>query len=185
VPVTIDLREAPYAVWRALAGTVVVMVTATGAHSWAGGGVPEWPTLALLAGVQLVCGVLFLRSRVSLRVLLAVVALSQVMSHAAFAAFAPHDHHGGLDPTGLPGGASPWSWQMLLAHALATVTAAVVWRSCERAAEVVLVCPTVWVGTAIGQDGVPVDQVSDRIDSMVCLVSAPRRGPPAALLAVS
>jgi hypothetical protein len=179
VAVTVELREAPYAGWRASAATVLVMVTAIGAHAWAGGGVPEWPTLVLLAGVLFGCGMLFLRGGFSLRVLLPAVALAQVMSHGAFATSAPHHHHGGVDTTGFLGGGSPWSWQMLLAHAVATVAAAVVWRWSERAAEVVLGHGAVWLGTPTGHPPVPVDHVFDRIGYVVCSVSAPRRGPPA------
>jgi hypothetical protein len=185
VAVTVELREAPYAGWRALAATVLVIVTAIGAHGWAGGGVPDWPTLALLAGVLFGCGMLFLRGGFSLRVLLPVVALAQVMSHGAFATLAPHDHHAGAGSTGLLSAASPWSWQMLLAHAVATVVAAVVWRWCERTAEVVLGHRAHWLARPAGPSRVPIAHVFDRIGYVVCLVSAPRRGPPAVVRTAS
>ena len=38
---TVDTRRAPYAGWRALAATVLVMAGAVGAHTWAGGHLPD------------------------------------------------------------------------------------------------------------------------------------------------
>jgi hypothetical protein len=38
---TVDMRRAPYAGWRALAATVMVMSGAVVAHTWAGGHVPD------------------------------------------------------------------------------------------------------------------------------------------------
>jgi hypothetical protein len=110
-----------------------------------------------------------------------VVAAAQAVSHTVLTTGAPHGHHVGTDSTSLLGGGSPWSWQMLLAHAVATVAAAVVWRWCERAAEVVLVRRAVWVPVPTGVEKSLVTHLIGGTGVLVWLMSAPRRGPPAAV----
>lgn len=175
---TVELRAAPHAVWRALTATVLILATASLAHGWAGGRLPEWPGLVLLAGVLFGGGVLFLRHRLPLRVLLLMVALAQGGLHGAFVAWEPQHHHGSAGSTASWVDSSQLSWQMVLAHAVGTMVAALVWRWCERMADVVLVAHDrpAPVPTAVRQRvrGARVGPVRRR----ACWVVAPRRGPP-------
>ena len=54
---TAHTDPAPYAVWRALAATVLVMGGAVSAHSWAGGGLPGVPGLFWLGFLAFVVAV--------------------------------------------------------------------------------------------------------------------------------
>ncbi len=70
---TVELARAPYAFARAVAATVLIMVGATAAHTWAGGHLPGVPALLALTGVVLGAGLLVLRGSLRWQVLLPVV----------------------------------------------------------------------------------------------------------------
>ena len=177
--VTVTVERAPYAVWRAIAATMLVLPGAAWAHLMAGGELPHAPTLVGLAAVVFAAGLLVLRGSVSWRVLLPAVAAAQVGLHESFGAMssgghAGHGHMAGADAT--------WSWQMVAAHTAVTLLTALVWRICHRAAAVIV--------TVLDSRATPVIARSDlrwsdrdtaAATAPVFLVSAPRRGPPAQL----
>src|SRR5688572_1618831 len=111
-PVTVTVERAPYAAWRAVAATALVLPGAAWAHLLAGGGLPHAPTLVGLAGAVFAAGLLFLRGSVSWRILLPAVAAAQVGLHESFGAMSPgahagHGHAASTDAT--------WTWQMVAA----------------------------------------------------------------------
>ena len=174
--VTVELRVAPYAAWRALAATLLVMSTATAAHTWAGGRVPEWPGLVVLGATLFGSGLLVLRHRVTGRVLLPAVALAQWAMHTAFASLAPHgDHAAGTAHSVTE--TSSWSWQMVLAHVVGTAATALVWRCCTRLAEVLVHHP-VPAAVLTRRTPAPAAPWRHALTVGLLLVCAPRRGPP-------
>jgi hypothetical protein len=128
---TVEIRRAPYAGWRALAATVLVMTGALGAHTVAGGHVPDGAALVALSALVLSGSLLVMHDLVAPRWLLPLVALAQAGLHAAFASVPAGGEHVHV-------GHDVWTWQMLLAHAGVTVLTALVWRLGARAATAVL-----------------------------------------------
>ena len=134
----------------------------------------------MLSAVFFGGGVLVLRGRVPLKVLLPVVAVAQAGLHSTFVALAQQHHHdlGGSAVSSAAGG--HWSWHMLVAHGVGTAAAGVVWRWCERAVEVVLVVPGC---TTLRPLAGPIEAAAGgrvvTVRRTTWLVSAPRRGPPA------
>ena len=171
---TVEIRRAPYAGWRALAATVVVMAGAVGAHSWAGGHVPPVPGLVLLGTVVLGASWLVVRGAVTWKLLLPAVAVGHAGVHTSLVAVSGHAGHGG-DLTGT----TPWSARMLLAHAFVAALTAVVWRVCERAALTVLRVLDLRLPRAPWRAGwrpVLPDDLGGPVPGL--LHAAPRRGPP-------
>lgn len=170
---TVEIRRAPYAAWRALAATVLVMTGAVGAHTAAGGHVPDGAALVALTTLVLGGSLLVMHDVAPTRWLLPLVALAQAGLHAAFAAVPAAGEH-------VHTGHDVWTWQMLLAHAGVTVLTAVVWRLAARATTVVLgALPTllqrVEARPAPRPVAVPVPRaLARRAHATV----APRRGPP-------
>jgi hypothetical protein len=170
-------RPAPYAGWRALAATVLVMAGATGAHAWAGGHLPQWPGLVGLAAVVLPASLLVLGRHASWQLLLPAVVAAQALLHTSFVA-TTHTGHAGLVN---PPSADPWTGRMLLAHAVVTVLTLVVWRLCGRAAMLVVRRPAVdgrHAGRRRVRSGAGSRPVTPRPAWLVD--DAPRRGPPTA-----
>ena len=174
---TVDTRRAPYAGWRALAATVLVMAGAVGAHTWAGGHLPDGSVVIALGAVVLGGSLLVLRGTVSAAVLLPAVAAAQAGLHTSFAVSAT-DHAGHLDHAEA---SATWSWQMLLAHAAVTALTAVVWHLCARAAVVVVTVLRV-APAVLGGDPppLPATRAPHVLTHLALLVAAPRRGPPVA-----
>jgi len=181
-PMTVEVRRAPYAGWRALAATVLVMSGAVGAHTWAGGHVPGWPGLVLLGTVVLASSRLLLGGTLGRRWVMPAVVAAQACLHTSFvsmsgasgdAVHAGHAGHGMATP-------SPWSGRMLAAHAAVTLLTLLVWRLCERAVVAVvrlLTRPTPYV---VGRAGRRPATSHDRLPAAAAvLLAAPRRGPPA------
>jgi hypothetical protein len=128
---TVEVRRAPYAFGRAVAATVLVMTGALGAHTAAGGHVPDGAAIVALAALLLGGSLLVMHDLVTARWLLPLVALAQAGLHAAFASVPAGSEH-------VHAGHDVWTWQMLLAHAAVTVLTALVWRVGARAAVAVL-----------------------------------------------
>lgn len=181
---TVELARAPHAVARALAATVLIMVGATAAHSWAGGHLPGFPALVGLAGVVLGAGLLVLRGALGWQVLLPVVLVAQTGLHGMFGLLgvssAEHASHAsgaamtGADP-------SQWSWQMLVAHTISTLLTAAVWWLCQRAAYAVVAALDTWSAYLTGRRDRRLPGRTRAVPSaLVHLVGVPRRGPPAA-----
>lgn len=175
--VTTAVRGAPYAGWRALAATVLVMSGAVAAHTWAGGHVPDGSAVIALTALVLGGSVLVLRGTVSALVLLPVVAAAQAGLHTSFA-MSTTDHAGHLDHAEA---SATWSWEMLLAHAAVTALTAVVWHLCARASvgvvTVLRVAPALVTRRPIHPAVTRVPHVQAHL---VLLLAAPRRGPPVA-----
>ncbi len=181
---TVEIRRAPYAGWRALAATVLVVSGALGAHTWAGGHVPEWPGLVLLGGVVLGSSRLVLDGRVPRWLLLPAVVAAQACLHTSFVAMAGAGQEAHATHVAQAGAAtaSPWSGRMLLAHASVTLLTLLVWQLCQRAAVAVLrllpLPPSYVVGRAVRR---PATACVLAPTAAAVLLSAPRRGPPVAV----
>ncbi len=141
--------RAPHVLARALAATVVVVVGALAAHTWAGGTVPTGPGLALVAAVVLAGGLVLFTREVPLWALLPVVAAAQLGLHETFGLVAQHSHassSGMSGMSGMPGmpgmAATPgdpgWTWQMVAAHLFVTLLTALLWSVARRAASYVV-----------------------------------------------
>jgi len=176
---TIDLRRAPYAGWRALAASVLVMCGAVGAHTWAGGHVPDGSVLIALAALVYAASLLVLSGTATWRLLLPLVAAAQAGLHTTLTTTAV-DHAGhGAGHLDAAEAATSWSWQMLAAHAGVTLLTALAWWLCSRAADVVvgLVRPAASLVLPRLRDlraGGPTTPHT----SVLLLAVAPRRGPP-------
>lgn len=170
---TVETRRAPYAGWRALAATVLVMTGALGAHTVAGGAVPDGAALVALGALVLGGSLLVMHDLVAPRWLLPLVALAQVGLHTAFAAMPATGEH-------VHAGHDVWTWQMLLAHGVVTLLTAVVWRLCARAATAVLgALPTVRHRVTPHPTPRPVAGRAPRTRARLAHTTvAPRRGPP-------
>lgn len=171
----VDVGRAPYAGWRALAATVLVMAGAVGAHTWAGGHLPDGSVLIALTALVLGSSLLVLRGTLPAVTLLPVVAAAQAGLHTSFALSAT-DHAGHLDHAEAT---ATWTWQMLLAHAAVTALTGVVWHLCGRAVVVVVSVLRPAPLTIIRRETrQPVTRAHHCLTLRVLLVAAPRRGPP-------
>lgn len=169
----VSQARAPFAVVRALAATVVVVTGAVSAHTWAGGTIPSFPGLALVAAVVFACGLLLFTREVPLRALLPAVAAAQLGLHESFGLVVEHTHHGA--------GAGPgWTWQMVAAHLFVTLLTALLWWAGRRATSYVVsfrVRPALPVVARLRRRRV---ETLTR-PALVHLVVSPRRGPPLAV----
>ncbi len=179
--------RAPYVLARALAATVVVVVGALSAHTWAGGTVPTGPGLVLVAAVVLAAGLVLFTRDVPLWALLPVVAGAQLGLHETFGLVAGHSHASmaSMDmPTGMAtdmAAGAGWTLQMVAAHVFVTLLTAFVWWAGRRAASYVV---SLLLGTALPvATRVRPRPVDVRLGvSLVHLLVPPGRGPPRAVL---
>lgn len=167
--------RAPHALARAVAATVVVVLGAASAHTWAGGDVPTGPGLALVAAVVLGASLLAFRTAVPAWAMLPAVGLAQLGVHESFGLVAGHDHAAAAAGTG----GSPA--RMLLAHLFVTLLTAALWWAGRRAATCVV--------RLVARASVPVLRRPRRrpLDApvrrtLLHLLVPPRRGPPSVLL---
>lgn len=171
---TVELRRAPHAGWRALAASVLVMAGASGAHTWAGGHLPSLAGLVLLGGVVLAASWLLLRGTVSSKLLLPAVAAGQGLLHTSFVELSGHAGHGGTAVE------TTWSSQMLLAHLGVTLLTALAWWLCHRAAlTVVRVLQLALAHVTTTPRRAPSHDLALPSPVRALLHTAPRRGPPA------
>ena len=170
---TVEIRRAPYAAWRALAATVLVMTGAVGAHTAAGGHVPDGAALVALTTLVLGGSLLVMHDVAPTRWLLPLVALAQAGLHAAFAAVPAAGEH-------VHTGHDVWTWQMLLAHTGVTALTAVVWWLAARATTVVLgALPTLLLRVEARPAPRPAAVPAPRtLARRAHATVAPRRGPP-------
>ena len=175
---TVDIERAPHAGWRALAATVLIMAGSLGAHTWAGGHLPDGAGLVALSAVVFAASTLAMRGTVPARLLLVGIAVAQAALHTSLTTLghAEHAAHSG-------GVAAAWTWQMLAAHTAVTVLTAAVWWLCHRAAAVVIAALTLVTPYAGGRRD-PRARARDTAPAirLVHLSAAPRRGPPALAL---
>ncbi|MCF6378701.1 hypothetical protein L2K70_13895 [Nocardioides KLBMP 9356] len=125
--------RAPHVLARAVAATVVVVVSALAAHTWAGGTVPTGPGLTLVAAVVLAGGVLLFTREVPLWAVLPLVAAAQLGLHESFGLVAQHTHEPGMSGMA-PAADAGWTWQMVGAHLFVTLLTAFLWWVGRRAA---------------------------------------------------
>lgn len=177
---TVQHVGAPYLVARAAAATVLIMGGTTLAHTWAGGALPGTPELLALAGVVYGAGMLVLRWRVPMVLLAPFVLVAQAGLHGMFGLLGPGDAHAGHPGMAMTPAAEQFTWQMALAHLLSTLLAVLVWWLSQRAAAVVVHALHLWSAYAGGRRDATlrVPGVGERAAALVCLVGAPRRGPP-------
>ena len=172
--------RAPHTVGRACAATVVALLGAAGAHTWAGGTLPTLPGLAVVAGVLMGSGLLLFSRRVPTWSLLPLVALAQLGLHESFGLVGSHSHAAHVGQGGVAAAVETgWTWQMVAAHGFVTLLTAVLWWAGQRLATWVVwfrervACPphgaprprpaTTWVAPAHAH-----------------VLVSPRRGPPTA-----
>ncbi|MCW2737495.1 hypothetical protein [Nocardioides sp.] len=167
--------RAPYALARALATTVVVVVGALSAHTWAGGTVPTGPGLALVAAVVLTGGLLLHTREVPLWAVLPGVAAAQLGLHESFGLVAEHTHDAVASPD--PG----WTWQMVAAHAFVTLLTAVLWWASRRAASYDVSFRTHPALPVVAEPRRRRTEARTPVSSLVHLLVSPRRGPPLAV----
>jgi hypothetical protein len=118
---------------RAALATVEIMTLLVAAHTWAGGTLPEPGWMAGAAALVFGGGLVVLRGRVSLRVMVPALVAAQLLLHCWMVVLAPapameHAHGPHLELT----------WQMVLAHVVGGLGTALVWELRRRAVEVVL-----------------------------------------------
>ena len=178
---TVVRTRAPHALARALAATVVVVVGAVSAHTWAGGTVPTGPGLALVGAVVLAGSLVVFTRHVPPWALLPVVAAAQLGLHETFGLVAGHGHApmAGMAHTGMPAASAEggWTWQMMTAHLFVTVLTAVLWCAGRLAASYVvalLLRAAQPVATRLRPRPVGVRLGSSLVDVLV----PPGRGPP-------
>jgi hypothetical protein len=174
---TVQYVGAPHLVARAAGATVLIMGGTTLAHTWAGGALPAVPALMALAAAVYGIGLLVLRSTVRLSLVLPVMLVAQTCLHGMFGLLGTA--HAGHAHLGEPAVVAQWGWQMLVAHAVGTILAALVWWLCQRAAD--LVVDLLRWNTAYlrgRRDVGPTVPRKPFAVGLVCLVGAPRRGPP-------
>jgi hypothetical protein len=169
--------RAPYAVARALAATVVVVIGAAAAHTWAGGTVPTAPGLLLVSAVVLGGGLMLFTREVPLRAVLPAVAAAQLGLHESFGLVADHSAHAHHAAAAAP--EPGWTWQMVLAHAGVTVLTAVLWWAGRRLASLVVTFGAGTAAAVLPRLRAPRARVRAHARS-ACLAS-PRRGPPPAV----
>lgn len=178
--------RAPHVLARALAATIVVVVGAISAHTWAGGTVPTGPGLALVAAVVLAGGLVLFTRAVPLWALLPVVAAAQLGLHETFGLATRHDHASATSTASMSGmadlPATPgWTWQMVAAHLFVTLLTAFLWWAGRRAASyVVALLPGAALPVATRPRPRPVDVRLGT--SLVHLLVPPGRGPPLGVL---
>jgi hypothetical protein len=173
--------RAPYAFARALAATVVVLLGAASAHTWAGGTVPSGPGLALVAAVVLAGGLLLFTRDVPPWALLPIVAAAQLGLHESFGLVTEHGHHAAMSTGMSPSTGPGWTWHMVAAHLFVTALTAVLWWAGRRAASYVvslLLRPALPVAPHPRPRPAGVRLGS----SLVHLLVPPGRGPPWAVL---
>lgn len=171
--------RAPYALPRALAATVVVVIGALSAHTWAGGTVPTGPGLALVAAVVLIGAMVLDTRRVPLWALLPAVAAAQLGLHESFGLVAEHSHLGASPATSAPD--MGWTWQMVVAHLFVTALTAVLWAAGRRVGSYAVsfhARPTIPVRVDLRRQP---SAVTTPVRSLVHLLVSPRRGPPLAV----
>lgn len=175
--------RAPYAFARALTATVVVVVGALAAHTWAGGTVPTGPGLVLVAAVVLAGGLVLFTREVPLWALLPAVAAAQLGLHESFGLVAEHSHS---SMTGMASMADMpvepgWTWQMVAAHLFVTLLTAFLWWAGRRAASyVVALLRAAELPVLTRPRPRPVDVCLGA--PLVHLLVPPGRGPPQAVL---
>jgi hypothetical protein len=178
--VTVEYAAAPHVVARTAAATALVMAGATLAHTWAGGALPGLPALLALAGVVYGATVLVLRWRVPAVLLTPFVLVAQGGLHGMFGLLGPGDPHAAHAGMATTSAVEPFTWRMVLAHLLSTLLAVLVWWLSQRAATAVVHAIRLWDTYAGGRRDATLraPAAGKRPAALVCLVGAPRRGPP-------
>jgi len=173
-----ESATAPHVAARTAAATVLVMAGAALAHAWAGGELPGAPQLLALTGLVFGAGTLTLRWRVPLLLLAPFVLLAQAGLHVLFGPLAAETSHAGH--VGITSAAEPLTWRMVLAHLVSTLFAVLVWWLSQRTATLLVRVLELWTTYAGGRRDAALRVPSDakRQARLVCLVGAPRRGPP-------
>lgn len=116
---------------RSALATLEIMTVLVTAHTWAGGTLPSPVWIGSAAVLVFAAGLVVLRGRMPLRVMVPALVVAQVLLHCWMAVLAPaaeHVHGTHLDLT----------WQMALAHVAGAVVTALVWELRRRAVDVVL-----------------------------------------------
>ncbi|NLU83590.1 hypothetical protein [Rhodococcus sp. HNM0569] len=152
----------------ALSGAVTVA-----AHGAGGGAVPSDGPLALLVAVCAGAGMVAGSSRSTLRALMLVLAVAQLVGHAVLTFADTHQHGSGIDG------------RMIAAHTVAVAVGAWVIRGAERglrvaASAVRRIVPTVWILVA-DDEAVPAPEPVRRVrfsTRLLDLSGRGTRGPP-------
>lgn len=147
------------------------------AHVAAGGEVPSGWWLAAFGALVYVASTVVLRRRASIRVVLPVLVVAQVLGHAWLVALTPGAHATHAHDAGGFLGLSPG---MLVAHAVAAVATGVMWAARRRAVVVLLRWSDLDRLPAPSSRTVPVSDLVAALTPRRFLAIAPTRGPPSA-----
>ena len=180
---TVESAPAPHVAARTAGATALVMSGATLAHTWAGGALPDTPQLLALSGVVYGAGALVLRWRVPLVLLVPLLFLAQAGLHVMFGSLAMSETHTGHAGIATTPSDAPLGWRMVLAHLLSALLAWLVWWMSQRTATLLLRLRDLWTPYIGGRrDATSCLPAVERPGVLVCLVGAPRRGPPACVV---
>ena len=162
---------------RSALSTLEILTVLIGAHTWAGGQLPSPAWMAGAAALVFAGGLVVLRGRLRLRLVVPALVAAQVLLHCWMMVLVPagsteHAHGTHLE----------LSWQMVLAHVVGGLVTALVWELRRRAVEIVLSWaePGVLPVPALHR---PVARYAPVPPLRRPLVVVPLRGPPVGLAA--
>lgn len=168
----VQSRRAPYAAWRALAATVLVMTGAVSAHTWAGGDLPTLPGILVMSAAVFTAGFLVLGRSTRLAAVLPLVAAAQFGLHESFGLVGGHAAHQASTTS------AGWTWQMVTAHLGVTLLTVVLWWACQRALVTVVSLRARPASYAVALRQPRSSRVRVLASRDAYLMVSPRRGPP-------
>ena len=160
----------------AVESTAVLVV----GHIWAGGMLPSYSWVALMAAAVFAAGIPVLSGRLRLRYAVPGLVALQLLLHAWLTVLAPLPAAGGHGAHGahLGGLLSP---SMLAVHVLGALVTALVWEIRARVVDVVVTWAPQQLPPVPAARRLPACAVaSPRPTTALVAMSAPRRGPPSA-----
>jgi hypothetical protein len=170
---------------RALLATVEIMLGTVAAHTAAGGALPSPVWVAAAAALVLGGGLVVLRGRAPMWLVVPALAGAQLLLHCWLALTPGHDMaaHAGLHAGGHTAGSGAAHLEltapMLLAHLGAALLTAAVWRVRRRAVQVLLAWSDLVRLLVPTRRAVGTPSPAGAVLLRALLSVAPRRGPPA------
>jgi hypothetical protein len=166
---------------RALLATVEIMLGTVAAHTAAGGALPSPVWVAAAAALVLGGGLVVLRGRAPMWLVVPALAGAQLLLHCWLALTPGHDMaaHAGGHTAGSSAAHLELTAPMLLAHLGAALLTAAVWRVRRRAVQVLLAWSDLARLLVPTRRAVGTPSPAGAVLLRALLSVAPRRGPPA------
>jgi hypothetical protein len=166
---------------RALLATVEIMLGTVAAHTAAGGALPSPVWVAAASALVLGGGLVVLRGRAPLWLVVPALAAAQLLLHCWLALTTGHDMaaHAGMHTAGAGAAHLELTGPMLLAHLAAALLTAAVWRVRRRAVDVLLAWSDPARVLVPTRRAVGTPSTAGAVLLRALLSAAPRRGPPA------